>query len=90
LCQTHGQGVVSRQASCRRKLAVSTGEFYIFVETVAGRRSRDESRADHEVAEAFALVPLVRVLHDQWIEQFEYLRVVDAALPGQVAALAAR
>ena len=57
---------------------------------VAGRRSSDESRADHEVAEAFALVPLVRVLRDQWIDQFEYLRVVDAALPGQVGALAAR
>jgi hypothetical protein len=44
LCvRPNGQGVVSRQASCRPELAVSTGEFYIFVETVADRRSRCRS-----------------------------------------------
>ena len=49
-----------------RVLAACRTEFHIFVETVAGRRGRDEFRADHEVAEAFAVVPLVRVLHERW------------------------
>lgn len=47
---------------------LSAGECPILVETVAGRRRRDESGADHEVAEAFALVPLLRVMHDQHLD----------------------
>jgi len=51
------------------------------VETVAGRRGRDEFRADHEVAEAFAVVPLVCVLHERR-NRLEVLRGGTSVTPG--------